>query len=389
MEKNRAKIRLAIIAVAIIALVTWLLFFGSRKTDYRVGLLYPATGESARLGESVRHAAELAQDRANQTFFQSSSEKLRLDYRDTQGRPSVARDQFLALVDLDQVPLVIGSLLSSDTQGFMKDAQARRIVVIANGSSDPNLRKIIGEPGNYIFRNWPSDDAEGLQMGAYARESLKLDSGYSLVADDPYARSLVGAFDKSFSHKGGTLHTENYPKEMTDFTILIKKASESKPDFFYIVGFPPDLAHLVIEIRAQLGDAIPILSAVGIESVEFFQIAGKYADNIFYTAPYVNPGNPQYLDFQEEFRKRFKEDPDITAAVTYDAVMISGKTIANAGYSPNRIKDYLYHVNNYSGVSGLTTFTPVGDVEKPVSIKRIEHGRPYLLEVFHSDVGAK
>ncbi len=383
MAKNRNLARIAIVIAAILVPLGFTVLIRQQKNVYRVGVLYPASGENARLGESVRHAAELAQDRANSTMFRDSKTKLKLDYRDTGGRPSVARTQFLALAELDQVSVVVGSVLSSDTQGFMKEAQARKVVVLANGASDPRLRSVIGEPGNYIFRNWPSDDAEGLQMGEYAKKSLGLDNGYSFVADDPYARSLGMAFKRSFTHEGGTLQSETYPKDLTDFTILVKKAAGAKPQFVYIVGFPGDLGHLVSEIRAQMGEGLPILSAVGIESAEFFQIAGSYANNIFYTAPYINPGTPEYLDFQEAFKKRYKEDPDITAAVTYDAVMISAKAIAEVGYSSDEIKAALYRVSDYPGVSGSTTFTAIGDVIKPVSIKRIEHGKPHLLEVFH------
>lgn len=375
---------LVVVGAILIAIVAIGVFLRGRQPSYKVGLVYPATGENARLGESVRHAAELAQDRANETFFLHSPEKLKLLYRDTQGRPTVAHDQFLALADLEKVPVVVGSLLSSDTQSFMKDADSKKVVVLANGSSDPNIRKVVGSPRNYVLRNWPSDDAEGLNMADYAWTVLKLKNGYSFVADDPYARGLANAFQKRFLVLGGQLSLEKYPKGQSDFGILVEKAARSKPDFFYVVGFPAELGRLVAEIRSRLGTSIPILSAVGIDSAEFFQVAGVYAQNIFYTSPYVNPGSPEYLNFQESYKRRFKEDPDITAAVTYDAVMITAQAIANSGYTSDQINNYLHKLVDYPGVSGLTTFNEFGDVIKPVSIKTIEHGTSHLLEVFRS-----
>jgi branched-chain amino acid transport system substrate-binding protein len=349
---------------------------------YRVGLLYPQSGENARLGESVRQAAELAELNANATLFKDSLMRMKLVFRDTQGRPSIAKQEFLALADIERVPVVVGSLLSNDTQNFIKDADERKVVVLANGASSPHLRDVVGYPGSYIFRNWPSDDAEGVEMAEYARQSLSLRSGACLVAKDAYALGLANAFEQRFRALGGDLVTEQYNVGESDFLAVVQKLSRSQPEFVYVVGFPAELGHIVREVRRTLGPKKPILSAVGIESDEFFRVAGDAADNIFYTAPYVNPGSPEFLDFQEAYRKRYKENPDITASVTYDAVMLVAHAIAESGYSADAIKDHLHKVRNYPGTSGDTTFTEIGDVRKPTSIKRIEKGKSYLLEVY-------
>src|ERR1039457_2210000 len=75
------------------------------RGNYIVGVLVPRSGENARLGELIVRGASLAQEDANRDLF-PSGHKLVVKFRDTEGRPSLARDQFLAFVEIDHVPVV-------------------------------------------------------------------------------------------------------------------------------------------------------------------------------------------------------------------------------------------------------------------------------------------
>jgi branched-chain amino acid transport system substrate-binding protein len=127
-----------------------------------------------------------------------------------------------------------------------------------------------------------------------------------------------------------------------------------------------------------------MISAVGIESTEFLEAAGTGADNIFYSAPYIDTSSNSYQEFAALYRATYHEDPEVVAAVTFDAVMLVAQAIKQCGYSADGIRDCLYKVKDYPGASGVTSFDARGDVIKPVSIKRVEKGKTFLLEVYRA-----
>ncbi|MBC8487226.1 MAG: hypothetical protein H8D45_14450 [Bacteroidetes bacterium] len=49
--------------------------------------------------------------------------------------------------------------------------------------------------------------------------------------------------------------------------------------------------------------------------------------------------------------------------------------IETHGYDSDKIKDGLYKLKNYPGVSGITTFDKNGDVIKLVMFKTVKDGR--------------
>jgi len=121
MERISPKITATtIIALLTVAVLACIFFLGPRNSDYRIGLLYPATGESARLEKVCGTQLNSGKSVSTRSSSNPPPQKLKLDYRNTQGQPSVARNQFLALADLDKVPVVVGSLLSSDTLAFIR-----------------------------------------------------------------------------------------------------------------------------------------------------------------------------------------------------------------------------------------------------------------------------
>jgi branched-chain amino acid transport system substrate-binding protein len=370
--------------LAVMAVVLTLTFAGchSATKDFNVGVLYPKTGEYARLGELIGKGARIAEQSANQRLF-TSGRGVKLSFRDSEGKPGIAREQFLAFADLDKVPVVVGGLLSSDTKAFAKDAVRKNITVVANGSSDPTLRDIVGDAGNRVFRNWPSDDAEGRQMAEYTAERLHMKRGAAIIADEPYSRGLHSAFKRRFAELGGSTTEQFYQKGGDDFAILATKALSEAPQFIYAVGFPAELGRLAREIRVRRAD-VPMISAVGIESTEFLEAAGTGADNIFYSAPYIDTSSNSYQEFAALYRATYHEDPEVVAAVTFDAVMLVAQAIKQCGYSADGIRDCLYKVKDYPGASGVTSFDARGDVIKPVSIKRVEKGKTFLLEVYRA-----
>jgi branched-chain amino acid transport system substrate-binding protein len=345
-----------------------------------IGILLPASGQAAKIGSLVKEGFTLAEA----TLAENQAEgkpRLRIVYRDTEGKPDVARREFIDLIRRERAVAIVGSILTSDAKGFMPEVNRLKIPVVANGASAPDLRGV----SPFFFRNWPSDDYEGELMANYAFSRLGKRAVAILFADDPYPRGISLAFKKEFTSRGGrVLIEEAYDKGESNFDALVRRILRLNPDSIYIAGFPAEMASATRIIRS-LDSSMAILSAVGIDAPEFYSMAGRDADNIFYTSPALNEGSLNFVRFKEAFTKKYNKQPEIAAATSYDALMIVGTACWETECTPASIASHISRLKHFPGASGDTTFDSKGDVRKPISIKRIEKGKPFLVESFGSE----
>ncbi|RLC61879.1 MAG: branched-chain amino acid ABC transporter substrate-binding protein, partial [Chloroflexi bacterium] len=113
------------------------------------------------------------------------------------------------------------------------------------------------------------------------------------------------------------------------------------------------------------------------EGPELIQIAGQAAEGLVYTAPWYDPTSPdpQVRRFDQEYMKRTGNHSEMFGAHAYDTLRITALVMDRAGYDSEAIKDALYQVKDYQGVSGTSTFDMNGDVIKPIAVKKVLQGK--------------
>ena len=78
-----------------------------------------------------------------------------------------------------------------------------------------------------------------------------------------------------------------------------------------------------------------------------------------------------------------KKEPDIAASLGYDVTQILIVTIQNSKFDLSNVKDKLYRIKNFRGVTGNTSINSKGDVLKDVYIKKISgNGDIYIVKLF-------
>ena len=66
--------------------------------------------------------------------------------------------------------------------------------------------------------------------------------------------------------------------------------------------------------------------------------------------------------------------PEIYSAQSYDALKIIALAIKRGNsFTADSIRNQLYKIQNYDGVSGITSFNKNGDVNKPAIIKFVKN----------------
>lgn len=334
----------------------------------KIGAILPLSGNAAQYGQWCKNGIGLAVDEIN---FKGGikGKKIEVIYEDDAAEPKKGASSVNKLINIDKVKVIIGPLPSAITLAVAPICEKNKIVIMSSSSSPA-----ITHAGDYIFRNWPSDDFEGSAMAKYA-----IKKGFKKIAilhiNNEYGLGAADVFKREYSMLGGELLImETYQQGSSDMRAQIIKIKKYNPDAIYLIGHAKENGHVVKQLK-DLTVKSQIFGTVGIESPDLINIAGKSAEGIIYTAPTFDPksSDPVVKTFREAYTQKYGTESNIFSAIMYDAVKIIALMIGEYGYDSDKIKEGLYKLNNYPGVSGNTTFDQNGDVVKPIIFKTIKN----------------
>jgi branched-chain amino acid transport system substrate-binding protein len=154
------------------------------------------------------------------------------------------------------------------------------------------------------------------------------------------------------------------------------KIAKTNPEAILIVSYKE--AILILKQMKELGIRKQVLSTALFEDPEIIEKAGDMAEGVLYT--YYGTFDPKSEDtrireFIQKFKEKYGVEPEYYAPIGYDAVKILALAIEKGGFKPEQIKDALYQIKDFPGLSGTTSFDRNGDVIKPVILKTVKNRR--------------
>ena len=327
-----------------------------------VGAVMSLTGSLGVLGQQIAKGSELAVADFNAAHGAKTCD-LKLSLLDDQTSPSVGVDAAKKLVDVQQVPALIGALSSGVSAAILTSVTApSQVVQISPASTSPTFSDLArqGKTGGFWFRTCPSDALQGLAMAKVAH-----DAGLQKVAvmylNNPYGQGLSQEFTAGFRQLGGTV-TENvvYNPSQPSYRAEVGKALSPAPDALFLIGYPGDGTTITREWIAA-GGPQKFLFPDGLESQDFVNDVGaQYMKDVHGTAPGTDK-TPSLATFQGEFQAKFGTLP--TQAYipnAYDATVLVGLAMEQARSSKGpAIRDAIRKVTDpkgqkvYAGVAEL------------------------------------
>lgn len=125
------------------------------------------TGDASQYGDDIKKGIGLAVEEINSADG-IRGRQIKIIYEDGQASPTPSVSAIQKLITMDKVPLVIGEVASSPTLAMATIAEQSKVVLISPTASSPELTTA----GEYILRNWPSDNYEGGVMADFAYKKL-------------------------------------------------------------------------------------------------------------------------------------------------------------------------------------------------------------------------
>lgn len=347
------------------------------KGNIIIGAVYPLTGGAASWGVPAKEGIELAVSEINNNGG-ISGRKVEVIYEDSKMDPKEGVTAVQKLINVDGVKYILGDIVSGVVLATAPIIEQNRVLNIVQGSNPD-----ITDAGDYIFRNWASDSFQAKNMARYAYT----EAGYRKMAvvnvNTAYGNGLGDSFKKEFEKLGGKISVkENYVDETKDFkTILLKVKTKDSVDAIYLAPNPAEAVIVVKQIK-EAGLTLPILA--GDVMQEFAKGAdSKLFEGIIYSTPLFSVEDSLAKEFATKYEIFFNKKSAMTvvSAHTYDAMNILAKAMRETKSTDvEKVKNYIYQIKNYPGVSGDTTFDQNGDVSKPFGIYKVEKGEAILIE---------
>jgi len=350
----------------------------TQQQTLKIGAVLPLSGDAAAYGQSAKSGMDLALEEINMT---TSGRRFVIVYEDSKADPKIGVASFQKLVDVDRVVVVLGPLTSAEVLAVAPIAERRKVVVLSPTASAP----AISEAGDYIFRNLTSDDYDGKTMAQFAFRKLKYTRCAIAYRNDDFGLGLMHAFKNEFQKLGGEITTvEALSPTGMDFRAQIQKIKATQPQAVFLVG-GKEMGRFLKQ-SVELGLKAKFLSVAVFEDPEIISIAGGAAEGTYYTYRTYDPKAKEgpVVEFVKKYKAKYGKEPDIFAALSYDAVKIVITAISKASesgkLSGEKVKDALYEIKDFPGVTGTTTFDSKGDVIKPIGIKTVKGGEFIWVE---------
>jgi branched-chain amino acid transport system substrate-binding protein len=243
-------------------------------------------------GESTKNAVDIAVAEWNAAGG-VAGRQIQLVVEDSQCSAEPAVNAANKVINQDGVKFIIGEVCSSASIPVTEITNPKKIVQISPTST--NATVTLDADGNtkpYTFRACFIDPFQGLVMAKFALENLKAKTA-AVVLDvgNDYIKGLAEFFKAAFEKGGGKVVVyESFVKEDTDFSAILAKVKDAKPDVFFVPAYY-DKVNLIGAQAKQKGITCPLLGGDGWDSSDLDRAAVDGG----YSATIITPATPVRL----------------------------------------------------------------------------------------------
>jgi branched-chain amino acid transport system substrate-binding protein len=325
----------------------------------KVGLMLPATGTFASLGNNIESGFKL--------FVQEQGGKLggrEIQYFkvDDESDPSKATDNVNKLIKRDQVDVLVGTVHSGVALAMAKAAkESNTLLIVPNAGADAITGPMCGP--NIVrssFSNWQPGYSTGVVM---AQKGYK--RAMTITWNYAAGNETVKGFSEAFEKGGGKVMKDlTLPFPNVEFQALLTEIAAQKPDavFAFFAGggavkFVKDYA------AAGLNKTVPLYGS-GFLTDGTLEAQGASAQGIFTTLHYAdNLDTPRNNAFRKSYALTYKANADVYAVQGYDAAQIlgAGLTAVKGDFSKRDAMTTAMRKVTVDSPRGKFTISPAGN----------------------------
>jgi ABC-type branched-subunit amino acid transport system substrate-binding protein len=358
-------------------------------SEVATGFLGPIENhKDLALGVAMRRGAELAIAEANARGGYGGK-PFRLKVHNDAATWGTSSNEIVKMVYDDKVWAMLGSISGDSTHIALRVSLRAELPIVNSASTDPTI------PETIIPWILTSIQDDRVQCNTLARR-IYTDRGLKRIgllrANERYGRFGVLKFRDASRRLGHPVVIEQkFDPADTSFTRQLRVINDSRVDGIVLWTDSAAAGTILKEMR-QMGMKQPVFGSFRVLGDDMFRIAGESAEGLEIAYPFdPTRDDSAWVFFQKRFAAAYQAKTDAFSALGFDTMNILLEAICRGGLNRGRIRDALYSLEHYRGVTGEMTFDPNAKNIAPMYLGTVKNGkvtyRRYSMDKAYAQVG--
>ena len=331
------------------------------------GAIAPLTGQVSVLGERMRNGMEMAKEDVMKKGIIKDFDMIYQDALD--GKSSTNAVQ--KLVYGDKVKVISSAFFIPGIEAVAPITEKEEIIFFNTAANPESLLN-----KKFLFSTNVTIREDAYRMAEYAYNTLGARTASVIHLQTSFGESYKMNFTNKFEELGGKITSAHAKSpDANDYRTEVARVKAENPDILLVIHFGSSLGNAIKQAR-EVGVTSVIMGDYESEDPTVLNLAGKAAEGMIISSSQPEVLSADVLDFQERYKARFGETPDVLATNAYDAVMIQAKAYVVCNGDSACMAKEIASTKNFPGVSGQITINPKDhSVSKPTIFKVVKNGK--------------
>jgi branched-chain amino acid transport system substrate-binding protein len=299
--------------------------------DTKVGILMDITGPIASFIPPIQNSANLAIKNVNDQGGLLDGKAVAV-YGDTTGSAQGSVDAAGKLVNIENVSVIMGALMSGTTIAAAEAVTIPAgVVQISPTATSPAITGI--KDSDLLYRVVPSDNYQGEVLA-----KMVLDEGIKKVAvtyvNNDYGVGIGQTFMEAYKRLGGEVVAEaKHEEKKNSYRSELATLAKSGAEVLVVVAYAGDSGGTIVKQAIEGGLFTRFIGTDGLRDEALIKEVGADAlKTSFFSSPTSPADNPAQKTLHDMFNAEYKEGADKAFVdQTYDATFLTMLAIEKAG----------------------------------------------------------
>jgi branched-chain amino acid transport system substrate-binding protein len=338
----------------------------------KIGVMAESSGPNAEAGVYQINGAKMALEEINKAGG-VLGRQIELHIEDNQSTNPGSVLAVSKLTSGGDLAALIGSVRSTQIQAVAPTVMKAGLPMVIGGT-DYGLTH---SNNPWIFRARPNDGYSAKVIADFGVNTLKLKKWAIVHSTDAFGNGGKNNLTESLKALGVTPVTvQGFTSNSQDFTPIVLAIKQSGADVVssYIAN-STDVGIFAKQLR-QLGVKAEWVGSPSVSTDTAMKLAADALHGTYSIADFAVGSSPEAEAYAKKYKEKYKIEPDLYSAWSFDAVNLLALAIKNANSTkPEEIKKALHAIKGYKGVEGTYNFDKNGDGLHGYNIVKNEGGK--------------